>query len=109
MLDLFVSTAYAQGAGAPAGQGSSMLLMIGGMVAIWYFLVIRPQTQQQKAHAAMIAALKKGDSVVTRGGLHGRVSEVEPDVLTIEVAKGVRIRIDKDKVSRRPDATTDSK
>jgi len=109
MLDLFISTAYAQGAGAPAGQGSSMLLMIGGMVAIWYFLVIRPQSQQAKAHSAMIAALKKGDSVVTRGGLHGRVAEVEPDILVVEVSKGVRIRIDKDKVARRPDGAAADK
>ncbi len=102
MLELLIGTAWAQdGAAAPAGGGFQMVIMFGSIIAIWYFLVIRPQTKQQKAHADMVAALKKGDDVVASGGIHGRVHEVQDDTLLIEVSKGVRLKIDKNKVARR--------
>jgi len=103
MLDLLIGTALAQGDGAattPPPQGPPMLLFFGLIIAIWYFLVIRPQTKQARAHQQMVAELKKGDQVVTGSGLHGRVAAVEEAVVQIEIAKGVKVRIDKDKVSR---------
>ena len=103
MLDLLIGTALAQGdapAAAPPPQGPPMLLFFGLIIAIWYFLVIRPQTKQARAHQQMVAELKKGDQVVTGSGLHGRVAAVEEGVVHIEVAKGVKVRVDKDKVSR---------
>lgn len=101
MLELLIGTALAQEAGAaPPPQGPPMMLFFGLIIAIWYFLVIRPQTKQAKAHQQMVGALKKGDQVVTGAGLHGRVAAVEEAIVHLEVAKGVRVRIDKDKVSR---------
>lgn len=105
LLDLFVATAHAQdGAAAPRGGGGfEMIIMFGTIIAIWYFLVIRPQAKQQKAHGEMVAALKKGDSVVLASGIHGKVHAVEDAVLHVEVAKGVRLRVDKNKVARATD------
>ena len=84
-----------------------MMLFFGLIIAIWYFLVIRPQTKQARAHQAMVAALKKGDQVVTAAGLHGRVAAVEEAVVQLEVAKGVKVRVDKNKVSRTTTMETD--
>ncbi len=102
LLDLFVATAQAQdGAAAPkAGGGLEMIIMFGTIIAIWYFLVIRPQAKQQKAHGEMVAALKKGDAVVLASGIHGKVHEVEEAIVHVEVAKGVRLKVDKNKVAR---------
>lgn len=107
MLDLLIGTAWAQDGAAPraGGGGFEMLFFFGSIIAIWYFLVIRPQTKQQQAHAEMVGALKKGDQVVVSGGIHGRVHEVQDATLLVEVSKGVRLKIDKNKVSRRNDAT----
>lgn len=110
MLDLLIGTAWAQEGAAPRGGGGfEMIFFFGSIIAIWYFLVIRPQSKQQKAHADMVAALKKGDQVVAAGGIHGRVHEVQDDALLIEVSKGVRLKIDKNKVGRRADAAEANK
>ena len=77
MLDLLISTAHAQsapGGPSPGGQGFEMLLFFGSIIAIWWFLVIRPQTKSAQKHAAMVAALKKGDQVVTASGIFGKVA-----------------------------------
>ena len=76
------------------------MLMVGIMIAIFYFLIFRPQAKQAREHQSLVSGLKKGDQVVTGSGIHGRVAAVEERVLSLEVAKGVKIRIDKDKVSR---------
>ena len=62
---------------------------------IFYFLLIRPQQKRQREHEQMLAAIEKGDSVVTAGGLHGKVTGVTDDVLTLEIAalKGERVRV----------------
>ncbi len=87
MLDLF-SSAAAQGA-APGWTG---FLPIIGMVAIFWFLIIRPQMRQQKAHREKIAAVKKGDQVVTAGGILGKVIRVDDNYADIEIAQGVRVK-----------------
>lgn len=101
MFDLFIGTAHAQSGGAaPAGGGASMLLMFGMVFAIMYFLMIRPQNKRMQAHAAMVAGLKKGDQLVTVGGVHGKVAAVEEGAIQVEIAKGIKIKVDKDKVAR---------
>jgi preprotein translocase subunit YajC len=101
MLDLFIGTAWAQsGAPSPGGQGFQMLVMFGLIFGIMYFLMIRPQNKRMQEHAAMVAALKKGDQLVTAGGLHGRIHAVEEKSIVLEVAKGVRITVDNDKIAR---------
>ncbi len=101
MLDLFIGTAWAQsGAPSTGGQGFQMLVMFGLIFGIMYFLMIRPQNKRMQQHAAMVAALKKGDQLVTVGGLHGRIFAVEEKVIILEVAKGVRVTVDNDKIAR---------
>ena len=61
---------------------------------IMYFLMIRPQQQQRKAHEAMVAALRRGDQVITQGGLIGKVSKVkDDDEIEVEIATGVKVRV----------------
>lgn len=85
-------------AGSPAGDFSFFLPMIA-IFLIFYLLLIRPQQRRQKEHEKMLTEIEKGDSVVTSGGIHGKVTGVTDDVLTVEIAalKGERVRV---KVSR---------
>jgi len=91
---MFVSPAYAQAAGASGGTTALMqfvpLLLIFG---IMYFLMIRPQQKKMKQHRDMVAALKKGDNVVTQGGVIGKVVAVKDDEVEVEIAQGVRVRV----------------
>jgi preprotein translocase subunit YajC len=66
-----------------------MLLMFG----VFYFILIRPQVKRQKEHQAMLSALKKGEMVITRGGLVGKISGVSDKVLTLELQEKVRVRV----------------
>jgi preprotein translocase subunit YajC len=87
MLDT-LSAAAAQGA-APGWTG---FLPIIGMIAIFWFLLIRPQMRQQKQHREKIAGVKKGDQVVTAGGLLGKVIKVDENYAEIEIAQGVKVK-----------------
>jgi preprotein translocase subunit YajC len=82
----------AAGSDAAAPPGWLQFLPIIGMVAIFWFLLIRPQMRRQKAHQAKIAAVKKGDQVVTAGGLLGKVMKVDDQYAEIEIAQGVRVK-----------------
>jgi preprotein translocase subunit YajC len=82
----------AAGTAAAAPPGWLQFLPIVGMVAIFWFLIIRPQMRQQKAHREKIAAVKKGDQVVTAGGLLGKVIKVDDQYAEIEIAQGVRVK-----------------
>jgi preprotein translocase subunit YajC len=88
---MLISTAYAQ----TGGDSTSMLVQIAPLVLIFvvfYFLLIRPQQKKAKEHRAMLDAVKRGDVVVTSGGLVGKVVHVDGDELGIELAPNVRIR-----------------
>src|SRR5690606_1849815 len=82
----------AAGSAAAAPPGWVQFLPIIGMVAIFWFLIIRPQMRQQKAHRAKIAAVKRGDQVVTAGGLVGKVVKVDDEYVEVEIAQGVRVK-----------------
>ncbi|MFQ5418528.1 MAG: preprotein translocase subunit YajC [Myxococcota bacterium] len=88
-----------QAAEAPAQSPVGMFVPMAAIFVIFYFLLIRPQQKKQRAQEAMLKAIVKGDDVVTAGGLHGKVTGVTDDVLTVEIAalKGERVRV---KVSR---------
>ena len=75
------------------GSPSSLFIFIAGMFAIMYFLMIRPQQKQLKEHRALLANLKKGDTVVTQGGIIGRIFQVAEKEVQIEVATGVKLRV----------------
>jgi preprotein translocase subunit YajC len=92
---MLVSTAYAQAAGgAPAGGFELMsFLPLILIFVVFYFLLIRPQQRKLKEHKAMLDALRRGDRVVTGGGLIGTVTKVADDEVTVEIAEGVRVRV----------------
>lgn len=92
---MMISDAFAQAA-APAGGGDFFVQLVPfiAILAIMYFLVLRPQQQRIKAHQAMVAAVKRGDVVVTGGGIVGKVVKVmENDEVLVEIAEEVRIRV----------------
>ena len=82
----------AAGSAGAAPPGWLQFLPIIGMVAIFWFLLIRPQMRRQKEHQAKIASVKKGDQVVTAGGLLGKVTKVDDQYAEIEIAQGVRVK-----------------
>ena len=100
---MFISSAFAQTAPAAAAGGDmqstlmSMLPLLL-MFAVLYFVMIRPQMKKQKEHRAMIAALAKGDEVVTAGGLLGKVSKLGDSHLGLELATGVEVQLQRSAV-----------
>lgn len=92
---MFISPAYAQAAGGAApGFDPMFLIMMGLMLAVMYFLMIRPQQKKVKEHKALIASIKRGDQVVTSGGIIGTVAKVRSDTeVELEIAAGVRVRV----------------
>jgi preprotein translocase subunit YajC len=97
---------------AQGGSPLDLLVPMGAIFLIIYFLLIRPQAKKQREHEKMLAALAKGDRVVTSGGLHGLVTGAEKDVLTLEIAvfKGerVRVKVDRVRIERRVEAAEKS-
>ena len=85
--------------------------MILFFIAIFYFIVIRPQQKEQQEHEKLLASLQKGDKVVTKSGLHGEVHEVQDTVVVIKVADKVRITFEKSAIIRKGEmaATASSK
>ncbi|WP_077036883.1 preprotein translocase subunit YajC [Pelomonas sp. KK5] len=100
---MFISTAFAQTAGAAAGT-DSMFGQFGQMIplvlmfVVLYFVMIRPQMKRQKEVRTMIEALAKGDEVVTSGGLLGKVTKINETLLTLEVASGVELQVQRSAV-----------
>ena len=88
-------------AGAPAAGGGlfAMLPMIGAIVLIFYFLIIRPQNKRQRESKAMLAGLKKGDKVVTAGGIHGQVTAVKEQTVTVKVDDSTKVEFSKSSIS----------
>jgi preprotein translocase subunit YajC len=83
------------GGAASGGAGWSMPLLFIGMIAIMYFLMIRPQQKKQKEVQKMRESLKVGDRVITSGGMYGKIKEVDDTAFIIEIADGVRVKVDK--------------
>ena len=99
---MFESPAYAQEAGAAAGGTASFFVQIFPLVLIFiifYFLLIRPQQRRVKQHQAMVMAVKPRDTVVTGGGLIGKVTKVDENEVEVELAQGVRVRVVKSTLS----------
>jgi preprotein translocase subunit YajC len=97
-MDFLISPAYAQAAGAQPSPWSP-LIMLAIFFAVFYFLVIRPQTKRAKEHRQLVSALTKGDEVITNGGIAGRIEAVSDAFLTVEIAEGVRIKVQKQAIS----------
>jgi preprotein translocase subunit YajC len=100
-MDWLISTAAAQAQTAP-GQPSALMqfLPLVLIFVVFYFLLIRPQTKRAKEHRAMVSALEVGAEVVTNGGILGKVTEVNEQYLTIEVASNVNIKVQRHAVAQ---------
>jgi preprotein translocase subunit YajC len=93
----------AHAAAAPAADsgftsGFTSLIPLILIMVIFYFLLIRPQQKKLKEHKAMVSATKKGDSVITGGGIIGKVTNVKDEILTVEIADGVKVKIKRDTI-----------
>ena len=88
---------------AAPGSNMSMLynvLLWVGIIGVFYFFMIRPQQKKQKDQKSFVDSLKKGDNVVTVGGLHGRIASVDATTVTLEVDRGVKMTFEKSSISR---------
>jgi len=90
---MLIESVWAQGIGAGQGGGIESMLVIVLMFVVLYFLMIRPQMKRTKEHKAMIEALQKGDEVVTAGGMLGRINKMNENYVTLEIANGVEIQV----------------
>ncbi|WP_300517045.1 preprotein translocase subunit YajC [Aliiroseovarius sp.] len=98
---MFVTPAYAQAAGGAAGGLGSLIVPMVLVFAIMYFLMIRPQQKKMKEHQGMLEALRRGDQVVTAGGLIGKVVKVKDDTeIELELAEGVKVRVVKTTIAQ---------
>lgn len=91
---MFITEAFAQT--GDIGGGSSMLIQFLPIILIFvimYFLILRPQRMKARAHQEMVANLRRGDTVVTSGGLIGKVAKVDDGELQVEVAEGIRVKV----------------
>jgi preprotein translocase subunit YajC len=99
-MDFFISSAYAQAA-APAAAPNPLMSFLPLVIlfGIFYFMLIRPQMKRAKEQRAMIAALARGDEVLTNGGVLGRVEDIAEQYVTLEIAEGVKVRLQKQAIS----------
>jgi len=100
LLNLFISDAAAQTA-APAAGGSitSALLLPVLLIVVFYFLLIRPQQKKQKEHRQMVEALGVGTEIVTGGGVLGKVTDLGEQFVTVEIADGVKVKIQRHSIA----------
>ena len=106
-----ISLAFAMGQGGAAGGqpgGFTAFIPLIIMFAIFYFLLIRPQQKKNKQHREMISTLKKGDRVVTSGGIHGRITSTDDTTVTLEITDRVRIKINRGNIAALNQPSTQS-
>lgn len=97
-MDFFISAAHAE-AGAGAASPISSIIMLVGFVAIFYFMLIRPQQKRAKQHKQLLADLDKGDEVSLAGGILGRITKVTDEFLVLEIANNTSIKVQKQAVT----------
>lgn len=98
-MSLLVSLAWAQDATSPTGRMIPNLLLMVIIFVVFYLLLIRPQMKRAKEHKKMVETLDKGDEVVTSGGLLGRITEVGDNFVSLEIANGVQVKVQKPAVA----------
>lgn len=95
-----ITTLLQAGAPAPQGGGLSGIIMIVSLIAVMYFFMIRPQRKQQKEMEKFRNELKKGDKVVTAGGIYGTIAEIQERTVLLKVDGDVKLRVDKSSLQR---------
>ena len=99
-MSFLISDAFAEAApAAQSGDPLSSLIFFGGFILIFYFILIRPQQKRAKEHRNLVAALAKGDEVVTNGGILGKVTDVGDEYISVELADNVTVRLQKQAVA----------
>jgi preprotein translocase subunit YajC len=99
-MGFLISDAYAQGAGGGGGAPFGDIMFLVLLFAVFYFLLIRPQQKRAKEHKKMVEAVAKGDEIVTNGGVAGKVLEVGDAFLTVNIAEGVDVKLQKSAISQ---------
>ena len=100
-MDFFINSAHAQATGAAGGQGILSALMLPVLLlVVFYFLLIRPQNKRAKEQKEMISKVAAGDEVATAGGILGKVVEVGEQYLTLEIANGVSVKLQKFQIAQ---------
>ena len=95
-----IDVAWAQVGGAPGGPPAFVSFVpLALVLVVFYFLLIRPQQQKAKEHRVLLANLKKNDEIITSGGLYGRVLALADDVVTVEIAPNVKVRISRPQIA----------
>lgn len=98
LFNFFVTEAHAETAAVPGAAAPGFdpsILMLVAMGAIFYFLLIRPQSKRAKAHKQLVESLSIGDEVVTAGGIHGKIVALQEAAVTVEIATGVKVKFNR--------------
>lgn len=98
-MDFLISPAFAQAAGPQPQSMTSFLTTMVVLFVVFFFIAIRPQMKRAKEHRSMVSALGKGDEVITSGGMAGRIDDVSDSFITVEIADGVRVKVQKQAVT----------
>ena len=98
-MSFLISDAWAK-VGGDGGSGFLSLLPLVIIFVLFYFLLIRPQQKRAKQHKEMVASVKKGDDVATNGGLVGRVVDLDDNFVTLEIAKGVNVKVQRPSIGQ---------
>jgi preprotein translocase subunit YajC len=93
--ELFISNAYAEGAAAPQSGGFMEFLPLVALLAVFYFLILRPQQKRTKEHKTLMDALQKGDEIITVGGILGKVIKVGEENVAVEIADNIVVHVQK--------------
>ncbi|WP_029406978.1 preprotein translocase subunit YajC [Thiomicrorhabdus sp. Milos-T2] len=99
-MSFFISDAMAEGTAAAQGGGWEGIIPLVLLFVVFYFLLIRPQQKKVKEHKALVEAIKKGDEVVTYGGLAGKIREMSENFCDVEIAENVIVKVERQNISR---------
>ena len=98
-MSFLISDAHAQGGGGAAGGGIESFIFLILLFVVFYFLLIRPQQKRAKEHKKMTEGLAKGDEVITNGGVLGKITDVSENFISVEVAEGVELKVQRTAVA----------
>ncbi len=97
-MSFLISSAHAANSAAQNGEGPFSFVLIGAVFMVFYFMIIRPQNQRNNAHQQLLTKLKSGDEIIAAGGIYGKVSEVDDQILLVKIAGNTEIRLQKSSV-----------
>ena len=98
-MSFLIADAHAQGGGGAPGGGIESFIFLILLFVVFYFLLIRPQQKRAKEHKKMTEGLSKGDEVITNGGLLGKITDVAENFITVEVAEGIELKVQRTAVA----------